>query len=177
MTELEINNFCRRYNIRDYTINTDGSIDVDGDVNLNEYGLTELPLKFNKVSGSFYCYDNALTSLEDCPSSVGGSFDYADNLLTTLKGSPHTVGKSFDCGNNQLYDLTGIPDSIGEYFYCEGNPIGSIFNEVRQDFLEAFKIYKVIKDGQVNLKRLKYVMSLFNESIDLEEIKKHYTIL
>ncbi len=40
-------------NIRNYTINPDGSIDVDEDVWLYDKGLTKLPLKFNKVNELF----------------------------------------------------------------------------------------------------------------------------
>ena len=32
--ESDIDSICRKYNIRNYIINSDGSIDVDGDVNL-----------------------------------------------------------------------------------------------------------------------------------------------
>ena len=57
-----------------YTINDDGSIDVEGDVDLSREKLTKIPFSFGKVSGDFYCYDNQLTSLEGAPNSVGGSF-------------------------------------------------------------------------------------------------------
>ena len=53
---------CEKYGITNYTINGDGSIDVDGDVNFYSKGLTELPLTFNKVSGYFSCANNQLTS-------------------------------------------------------------------------------------------------------------------
>ena len=42
------------YNIINYTINEDGYIDVDGNVNLYRK-LTKLPLNFNKVTGYFNC--------------------------------------------------------------------------------------------------------------------------
>ena len=42
----DIDSICKKYNITNYTINSDGSIDVDGDVNLSNRGLTKLPLKF-----------------------------------------------------------------------------------------------------------------------------------
>ena len=42
---------CKKYGITNYTINGDGSIDVNGNVNLIGYGLTELPLRFNRVGG------------------------------------------------------------------------------------------------------------------------------
>ena len=54
---------CKQYNIENYTVNDDGSIDVNGDVFLDNKGLTELPLSFNKVTGYFSCSNNKLTSL------------------------------------------------------------------------------------------------------------------
>lgn len=35
MTEQEIHNICKKLKIKNYTINSDGSIDVDGDVILS----------------------------------------------------------------------------------------------------------------------------------------------
>ena len=55
--------------------------------------------------------------------------------------------------------------------------MGAIFNSGNQDFIDAFKIYKVVSDKTVNLKRLKYVMSIFDKKIDLEKIERYYTIV
>ena len=77
--EQEIINICKKYKITNYTINSDGSIDVVGSVNLFKRNLTELPLKFNKVSGNFTCYNNKLTTLDGSPNYVGGSFICSDN--------------------------------------------------------------------------------------------------
>jgi hypothetical protein len=41
-----------------YTINEDGSIDVDGEVYIPNKELTKLPLKFRRVTGHFICYNN-----------------------------------------------------------------------------------------------------------------------
>ena len=57
-----------------YTINNDGSIDVDGSVNIGGRNLTKIPFKFRNVSGSFSCINHQLTSLEGAPNSVGGNF-------------------------------------------------------------------------------------------------------
>lgn len=54
MTEQEISDICKKYDIENYTINPDGSIDVNGNVNLSTFNLTELPLTFNYVSGYLY---------------------------------------------------------------------------------------------------------------------------
>ncbi len=65
---------------------------------------------------------------------------------------------------------------MGGVLYCTDTPIGSIFNRVDQHFLHAFNFYKVIKDKTVNLKRLRYVMDLYDQPIDLDQIKEYYVI-
>ena len=71
---MTIEETCRKYGISNYTINDDGSIDVNNEVFIAARGLTELPLKFNKVSWNFDCSANKLTTLEGSPKSVGGYF-------------------------------------------------------------------------------------------------------
>jgi hypothetical protein len=90
--------FCERY-LKNYTINPDGTIDVNRDVNLHgQLGdMKKLPVKFGKVSGYFECRMNNLTSLENCPNYVGGSFDCEYNKLTTLEGCPIYVGGNIWC--------------------------------------------------------------------------------
>ena len=194
---MSIEEICKKYGIENYTINDDNSIDVDGYVDLQAYHIKELPLTFNKVTGNFDCSDNKLTDLKGSPKSVGGGFDCGynkltslsggpekivgdffceSNYLTSLEGGPESVGYDYDCASNKLTSLEGSPKSIGGYFYCHTNPIGSIFNNVDIDFIRAFKTYKVLNDGVVNLKRLKYITEMFDKYIDIEEIEKHYTI-
>ncbi|NBO23267.1 hypothetical protein EBU94_08025, partial [bacterium] len=54
----EIKKICEKYKIYNYNINDDGSVDVDGDVDLSNKELTRLPIRFGKVSGSFICSHN-----------------------------------------------------------------------------------------------------------------------
>ena len=105
-----------------YTINDDGSIDVNGDVNLNNKKLAKIPFKFRNVSGGFYCHRNRLTSLEGSPNTVGGGFCCNDNQLTSLEGAPINVDGEFCCYNNQLTSLEGSPNTVGGKFYCYINP-------------------------------------------------------
>jgi hypothetical protein len=215
-----IDEICEKYNIKNYTINDDGSIDVNGEVVLYEMDLYELPLTFNKVTdyfdcaknnlttlkgspkwigGDFFCYKNNLTSLEFGPEYVEGSFNCSNNELTNLVGSPLKIEGSFVCIFNDLTDLTGSPREVGDFFSCRHNyclkspkgcpeklgeeldcfstPLGSIFNDVDQHFLYTFNFYKIIKDDTVNLKRLKYVMNLYDQPIDLEQIEEYYRLV
>jgi hypothetical protein len=121
-----IDSICQKYSIKNYTINEDGSIDVEGDVDLSYKELTKIPLKFRQVSGSFYCNKNQLTNLEGAPETVGGDFDCDDNQLTSLEGSPETVGGHFYCNNNQLTSLEGGPKTVGENFYCHNNELTNL---------------------------------------------------
>jgi len=105
-----IHKICKEYGIKNYTVNTDGSIDVDGDVSLFGIGLTKLPLKFNHVSGYFNCIFNNLTTLEGGPQSVGGHFYCRNNNLTTLEGCPKSVGGDFYCSYNPIHNQLGFID-------------------------------------------------------------------
>lgn len=180
MTTEEIHKFCDKFGIKNYTINDNGLVDVDGAVYISKTELTKLPIRFGIVASEFECGHNSLTTLEGCPSQVGDYFACNGNQLTSLEGCPQIVGGDFYCDDNKLIDLTGCPKELGGGFFCEENPIGSIFTIVRQDFLYAFNTYKVIKGREINLKRLKYVMGLFDYRIrnnQLEEIREFYKIV
>jgi hypothetical protein len=118
-----IDSICQKYKIQNYTINEDGSIDVEGDVDLRHKRLTKLPLKFRHVGGDFYCNINQLTSLEGCPQTVGRDFYCHRNQLTSLEGGPKTVGENFYCHNNELTSIEGGPNYIKGNFYCSDNPL------------------------------------------------------
>ena len=122
----DIDTICKKFGIRNYTINEDSTIDVDGDVDLRNKGLTKLPLKFGKVSGDFYCQYNQLTSLSGAPLSVGRDFSCLNNQLISLSGAPELVDGNFDCSFNQLESLSGAPLSVGRHFYCDNNQLNSL---------------------------------------------------
>ena len=125
-TKEEVIEVCERHRIKNYTINDDLSIDVDGDVNLSYGNLEYLPLKFNYVSGNFYCNNNALESLEGSPQTVGGGFQCSQNELKTLEGCPQTVNGDFYCFNNNLKTLKGCPQTVNGNFSCDNNELKSL---------------------------------------------------
>jgi hypothetical protein len=111
-----ISSICKKYNIENYTVNSDGSIDVNGSVDLSNYSLTQLPLVFNKVTGYFSCSSNNLTSLKGGPRWIGGWFSCNNNRLTSLEFSPDYVGGSFDCIWNNLTDNYCITEIKGNFY-------------------------------------------------------------
>ena len=142
----DIHSICEKYNITNYTINVDGSIDVNDNVNLHSRKLIKLPLKFRNVTGhfdccnnqltslegspryvrDFYCHQNKLTSLEGGPIRINGDFDCYHNGLTTLKNAPKEISGSFDCSNNQLTSLEGCTKEVGSDFDCFSNKLTSL---------------------------------------------------
>ena len=135
----EIEAICNEYNIENYIINEDGSIDVDGDVDLYNKNLKALPLNFRKVSGHFKCSFNKLISLKGSPQSIGEDFHCSYNNLTSLEGSPQSVGGYFYCSYNQLTTLDGGPKRVGGIFWCYSNNLKNI------DYLP--KYYKELDIG------------------------------
>jgi hypothetical protein len=119
----DIVKLCKRYHIVNYTINTDGSIDVDDNVDLSYRKLEKFLLKFRDVGDDFHCYNNRLTNLEGCPKSVGGSFNCNDNELTSLEGCPRYVGNNFICAGNKLKSLEGCPKTIDGILDCYHNKL------------------------------------------------------
>ena len=144
---------CKQYGITNYTVNPDGSIDVDGSVDLSQYKLIELPLRFNKVTGSFDCSYNRLTSLKGCPRWIGGGFSCVGNNLTNLEFSPEYVGNSFFCINNRLTDN-----------YCDTEIGGGFYTTLKQEGVELNNRNRVInyKEFQKLYKRKLILDDIFN---------------
>lgn len=130
MDYCKIIEICTSYNIRNYSINQDGSIDVDGNVNLFRRNLIELPLQFGIVTGSFKCVDNTLTSLNGSPKNVLGDFDCSHNLITSLVGGPVAVGGDYCIGANNLPNLVGCPHRVGGHLYIEGSILSTYSGNV-----------------------------------------------
>ncbi len=99
-----------------------------GDFDISRLGLTKLPasLKDLKIGGTFFCYNNSLTSLAGAPVSVGGNFDCSTNKLTSLAGAPTSIGGHFYCSTNSLTSLVDGPVTVGGSFFCNNNSLTSL---------------------------------------------------
>jgi hypothetical protein len=75
-----------------------------GNLNLQDLNLTVLPemLKDITVDGDFFCGNNHLTTLENCPKTVNGVFGCSSNFLKSLEGAPKFVGENFMCRFNSV---------------------------------------------------------------------------
>ena len=91
--------WCEEMGIKNYTINSQGEIDVNGDVSLGRKNIIELPYKFGRVTGFFILTDNKnLISLKNCPNYVDWFFRCNEcPQLDSLEGCPKEVGSDFYC--------------------------------------------------------------------------------
>lgn len=70
-----------KLNVTNYNINDSGLVDVNGDVDLSNLDLSEIPVPFGEVTGSFHCDNNKLIDLKNIPIKVGGDFWYHNNPI------------------------------------------------------------------------------------------------
>lgn len=150
----KIRDFCDRLNIQNYTINNDGTVDVNGELRLdlsllkkdelnntiinfnkvngsvdmtsNKKGINKLPFTFKEVTGSFFITHKNLETLLGCPKKVGGNFNCRNNRLRTLEGAPEYVGGNFYVSDNSLGSLQGAPKYIGGDFDISENSLETL---------------------------------------------------
>jgi len=178
-----IESICRKWGIDDYTINPDGSIDVDGNVYLTELELVKFPIRFGKVTDKFNCSFNELTSLEGGPKSVGRHFFCSNNKLTSLEGLPE-IGGDLNCNSNNIIDFRGIPEFFRGDFNCYNNPIEEIWNLFRlsrhqHDYrcIKWINEFDVIQGNKVILDRLEEVFHQLEMAIPKNITFKNYEII
>ena len=95
----QIINWLDSYAVKNYTLVPDEQyifiVNVNGNVDLSDKDLINIPVKFNEVNGDFHCHDNQLTSLQFSPTKVGGSFYCYDNQLTSLEFCTQAISGNF----------------------------------------------------------------------------------
>lgn len=197
-----IEEFCEKYKIDNYTLNSDGSIDIDGEVNVfNKLKEKELPIEINKVTGTFDASFTNLTTLKGCPKEVGRSFFVVNCDLNTSEYLPEYVEHVLDLSHNQLTEisLTGVK-KIGRLLNLSGNkitelygitgmkedlaiglnetPVGSLYKFETIHEVNIFNMLKIINGNQLDLRRLRYFFTLVEEKdpFKIEDIDSFYKI-
>lgn len=195
-TEHETKNWLDFMGIKNYSINQDLLVDVDGGVDISNSNLKAIPVQFGRVKVSFSCNHNQLTSLKGSPVYVGGHFhcssnnlvnlnggpervvfdyDCRDNLLNSLKGAPTVVG-NFDCGLNNLITLKHSPKLVTGSFNCSGNRLTALDNapeKVNGQFISndnSFDDITLINKDSDSVKHY-----LKNNKLELEALKNEST--
>ena len=105
--------FLDEYTRGTWSVNSEGLVDIKGGFFCVGERIEDfLGIRFGKVSGYFWCFDNQLRTLEGSPREVGEGFYCYGNQLRTLEGAPREVGGDFNCGINPLISLEGAPEVI-----------------------------------------------------------------
>jgi hypothetical protein len=165
----DITMLCRNLAIKNYTINDDMSIDVNGNVDeitLYGRGLTELPLQFGEVTGNFHIFKNRLTDLNGCAHTVGGSFKCYNNLLTSLEGGPNSVGGGYIAYSNDIRSFRGFPTNYNEEMVVdmENNPVQNILDLfIIENNKKIDNIHSVSEKVKVRNRHKLMAISLINE--------------
>ena len=196
MTDKEIGKICERFNITNYSINNDKSIDVDDDVDFmdlySDSYLEEFPINFNVINGEFNCFANKLNSLKGAPTEIHGDFDAGinnlnsleyfpkyikgniflrSNNLESLKFLPKNINGVLDIANNNIRNFSYFPN-VKEIFYLNNNPIQKLWLLFENfNFIEYFNELDIIQenDKKVILERLNYFLIDIGENELSEE--------
>ena len=115
-----VEDWLKEMRIRNYSINDDMSIDVNGEVDLRARWIQELNrniqgwkdqgnlpeyIQFRDVFGDFHCQQCGFTLLKGCPIYVEGSFYASSNNLESFEYCPKHVMGDFYCYDNIGYKL------------------------------------------------------------------------
>ncbi len=136
-SQQNIKDLCDTYGIRHYTIHSDNSISVNGDVDLSGvFRLRDMSIPNDNsisvngdvdLSGVFRLRDMSIPN--ELPikfREVSGYFNCCNSQLTSLYNFPNVIGDSLDCSMNRLTSLEYCPKEVGGHFYCHDNYLESL---------------------------------------------------
>ncbi len=89
-------------NRKNWKLQSNGKVNVKGNVTMYDMDLEEIPIKFGRVEVNFDCSYNKLTTLKNCPDYVGGYFWTFNNNIQTLEYYPKKVGVKFQISYNPI---------------------------------------------------------------------------
>jgi hypothetical protein len=182
----DIDSICKKYGIQNYTINGDGTVDVDGNVDLYNRGLTKLPLKFGRVTGNFYCHSNKLTTLEGCPNTINQcqwqlqkfNINNVDCVNTEFSSHLKTYNLQPTTYNLIYFDGNHSKKATLEYFELLlptlTNDAVWIFDDIHwsKDMEEAWEIIKNHSKVKVTIDTFQWGIVFFRK----EQEKEHFVI-
>jgi hypothetical protein len=172
----EQNEFLKSVVKGEWKLNSEGLVDVQGNVNCSKMGISDFKgIKFGRVSGYFDCSNNNLESLEGCPKEVVyGFLCYKNPIrsligspskcwnfissnckeLKSLEGCPQIVTGDFICSDCNLESIEGAPEKIRLNFDCSKNKIKSLKggpNKVGNDYICSYNEIENLEGSPFNV--------------------------
>lgn len=154
----KIDAWLNHQEIRNYTINKDNSVDVNGDVHFSNLRYKKLPIVFNKIDGDVSINGGLLETLDGLPSKLSGELSLSELTLKSWSGCPtsvHTLSVH-DCkipsdlpqfqsiaGSVHFHEikgmtsLKGLPEVIGglSLQYCQISSIEGVPKQINGAFI------------------------------------------
>ncbi len=110
-----IEGWLRQMKVEGCTVNSDGTVDARGDVNLFNRKLDNLPVRFRNVNGDFLVRHNRFKTLRGFPQQIGGNLSVSHNPGLELRGGPGIrVGGRVLLAGIELTTLRGVGQSFKE---------------------------------------------------------------
>lgn len=173
MTKNEVYNWLFQYNINDFYVKKDLTVDVLGSVDISSQSLIEIPIQFGEVSGNFNCDNNLLTSFQGMPTEIGLALYASNNLISSFEGFPKYIGTSARLLSNEITHLIKLDTKIEKNLYLDYNSIKSL-----NDFNGGFGRF-LIHNVENELKMIEELMpyytdfdnNLYQLKVDISEFK------
>lgn len=108
MTHLEIENWLKEKGILLYIIHPSGVVDVTGDVDLNAFPESYLPVQFGTITGSFDIGASSLKSLKGAPRYVGEHCLVDGSTISSIEGIPEYIGGDLSAFKTEIKSISGI---------------------------------------------------------------------
>lgn len=126
--EEQIAQWLVKMKIQNFSINSDMTVNVDGDVNLFDKKLEAFPFKFKKVTGDFLVRHNNFISLANFPEFIGGDLSISHNprFKGFDKATTSEIGGKFLFSKCNITSLEGISTAITKF--TKPNPSESNFD-------------------------------------------------
>jgi hypothetical protein len=136
----EIHALVKKLRLKNATVNADGTVDVDSDVDWTDKPFRQFPVQFGEVTGNMHCGNMiALDSFKgmprkvgkDChifncpniifldglPEEVGGWFNMPEMPnVRSLEGGPRIVHGMYTCSKSGIISFKGLPKYVGGKF-------------------------------------------------------------
>jgi len=96
------------FNITSYSINSDNSIDITQDVNMEGCELSEIPFKIRELSGKINLSNNNLISLKNAPKSCL-EMNISYNPISFIDKENMEISTLFTANETKLVNLENLP--------------------------------------------------------------------
>lgn len=117
-----IRKWLDKYEIKNYTINDDLTIDIKNVYFNNPKEVDVIPdyIKFRKITGHCDLSNTKIKKISGMPEYCGKFWCAYCDELTSLEGCPKRVGDFICCNCSKLKSLKGCPKEVEGTFDCLG---------------------------------------------------------